>query len=220
MHNICRVALSTIMCITFFVCCPPDFCLSLSMINRGCISMEHSWRELGGMGGPVTSMKVTLEKLMSQCLWFGLIHSSRYAIVNEFSQTVWNVNVWDNENEETIVLSGYCNGIQAWWHIDEKLTQMYRVLLSQPEDYGREPGQYNCPFYKVRPEHCHSSYFPEAHLRPVRVPQRGWHWQHMPVVQVSSRAGTLSTTGHSTNYIRNLQVPLIDFSDGNRQWRS
>jgi dynein heavy chain, axonemal len=49
--------------------------------------------------------------------------------------------------------------------------------IVKTEDYGKEPGQYNCPFYKV-----------------------------------SSRAGTLSTTGHSTNYIRNLQLPCGDKS--------
>jgi len=40
------------------------------------------------------------------------------------------------------------------------------------ENYGKTPGMYNIPFYKV-----------------------------------SSRAGTLSTTGHSTNFIRLLEVP-------------
>ena len=43
------------------------------------------------------------------------------------------------------------------------------------ETYGKTPGMYNIPFYKV-----------------------------------SSRAGTLSTTGHSTNFIRLLEVPAGD----------
>jgi dynein heavy chain len=59
-------------------------------------------------------------------------------------------------------------------------THMYMPVLwldpiIKDANYGKTPGMYNIPFYKV-----------------------------------SSRAGTLSTTGHSTNFIRILEVPTGD----------
>jgi len=57
-------------------------------------------------------------------------------------------------------------------------------------------------------------YMPVIWLEPVTKEQlESLDGKYMcPFYKVSSRAGTLSTTGHSTNYIRSLELPAGDFS--------
>ncbi len=49
---------------------------------------------------------------------------------------------------------------------------------------------------------------PVIHFQPVenrQLPNSGVYF--CPLYKVLSRAGTLSTTGHSTNYILNVEIP-------------
>ena len=52
------------------------------------------------------------------------------------------------------------------------------------------------------------SEFPLMHFVPVKdrvIPKDGIY--NCPTYKVLSRAGTLSTTGHSTNYVLNIELP-------------
>lgn len=54
------------------------------------------------------------------------------------------------------------------------------------------------------------SEFPMMHLVPVQdrvIPKTGIY--NTPTYKVLSRAGTLSTTGHSTNYVLNTELPSV-----------
>ena len=53
--------------------------------------------------------------------------------------------------------------------------------------------------------------FPLMHLVPVvdRVPPKTGIY-NCPTYKVLSRAGTLSTTGHSTNYVLNIELPSVN----------
>lgn len=49
---------------------------------------------------------------------------------------------------------------------------------------------------------------PMIHFMPVQnrvIPETGFY--ECPVYKVLSRNGTLSTTGHSTNFVLNLELP-------------
>jgi len=56
--------------------------------------------------------------------------------------------------------------------------------------------------------------FPMMHLVPVQdrvIPTSGIY--NCPTYKVLSRAGTLSTTGHSTNYVQNTELPSVHPED-------
>lgn len=55
---------------------------------------------------------------------------------------------------------------------------------------------------------------PIVHFEAVperAVPDRGIYF--MPIYKVLSRTGTLSTTGHSTNFVMKIEVPTEESSD-------
>ena len=50
---------------------------------------------------------------------------------------------------------------------------------------------------------------PHIWLKPVKASDKtAGHFYRCPVYKTSKRAGTLSTTGHSTNYVITLDVPM------------
>lgn len=58
------------------------------------------------------------------------------------------------------------------------------------------------------------SEFPMMHLVPKmdrQIPSTGIY--NTPCYKVLSRAGTLSTTGHSTNYVINAELPSVHTED-------
>ena len=57
---------------------------------------------------------------------------------------------------------------------------------------------------------------PLLHLKPIidRVPPKDGFY-HCPLYKVLSRTGTLSTTGHSTNYVVMMEIPS---SEEQRKW--
>lgn len=104
------------------------------------------------------------------------------------------------------------------------------VLTIVPEDVV-EPAEKGVYFYGAYVEGCRWDkqelklaesvvgethvYMPVIWLKPVTKDeqQQSMEGKYMcPFYKVSSRAGTLSTTGHSTNYIRSLELPTGDFS--------
>ena len=50
---------------------------------------------------------------------------------------------------------------------------------------------------------------PQIHLIPMRASEiKKKHTYECPVYKTSRRAGTLSTTGHSTNFVLDLQLMM------------
>jgi dynein heavy chain len=104
-----------------------------------------------------------------------------------------------------------------------------KVLTMTPEDVV-QPAEQGVYFYGAFIEGCRWDakasklaestvgethvYMPVIWLDPVtKDKMQSLEGKYMcPFYKVSSRAGTLSTTGHSTNYIRSLELPTGDFS--------
>lgn len=55
---------------------------------------------------------------------------------------------------------------------------------------------------------------PPIHMMPVanrKVPDEGIY--HCPLYKVEVRKGTLSTTGHSTNFVKDIEIPTREHQD-------
>ena len=59
---------------------------------------------------------------------------------------------------------------------------------------------------------------PHIWIYPLKVDEvQKRHVYHCPVYKTSVRAGTLSTTGHSTNFVITIKLPM-DESDNENYW--
>jgi len=63
-----------------------------------------------------------------------------------------------------------------------------------------------------RPKELYT-HFPPIHLDPVKDREAATGIYICPVYKILTRAGTLSTTGHSTNFVISLEIPSMEMQD-------
>jgi len=112
----------------------------------------------------------------------------------------------------------------------DKLSFDFKVLDDTSHKDIKEKPEAGCYIYGMYLEGCKWDYenhcltesdpkklyseFPLMHLVPVQdrvIPKTGIY--NCPTYKVLSRAGTLSTTGHSTNYVQNTELPSVHPED-------